>query len=73
MIAGILTACNNDTKVAATSTETKPDNHAPALAYTPAYSASFEMGKPEFCYHDRARKLERLGEQYHGQYEELGS
>jgi hypothetical protein len=48
MIAGTLTACNNDTKVAGSS-ETKADNPAPALAYTPSYSASFEIGKPEYA------------------------
>lgn len=49
MIAGTLTACNNDTKVAASSTETKSVSTPPALAYTPAYSASFEIGKPEYA------------------------
>jgi hypothetical protein len=48
MIAGTLIACNNDTKVAGSS-ETKTDHPAPTLAYTPSYSASFEIGKPEYA------------------------
>jgi hypothetical protein len=48
MIAGTLAACNNDTKVAA-SGETKDVKPAVALAYTPEYSSSFEIGKPEYA------------------------
>src|SRR5258708_7045227 len=48
LIAGTITACNNDKKVDA-SAETKDVKPAMTLAYTPAYSSSFEMGKPEYA------------------------
>ena len=48
LIAGTMAACNNDKKVEA-SAETKDVKPAMALAYTPAYSSSFEMGKPEYA------------------------
>jgi len=48
IIAGLLAACNNDSKVAGAS-ESKEAKPAMALAYTPRYSSSFEMGKPEYA------------------------
>ena len=48
MIAGLLAACNNDSKTAAAS-ESKEAKPAMTLAYTPSYSSSFEMGKPEYA------------------------
>jgi hypothetical protein len=47
-VAGMLAACNNDTKVAASS-DTKAEKPAIPLAYTPTYSSSFEMGNPEYA------------------------
>jgi len=48
LLAASFTACNNEKKVDAAS-ETKDAKPAMTLAYTPAYSSSFEMGKPEYA------------------------
>jgi hypothetical protein len=48
MIAGVLAACNNDTKVAGAS-DAKDVKPAPPMAYTATYSSSFEMGNPEYA------------------------
>jgi len=48
MIAGLLAACNNDSKVAGAA-ETKDAKPAVPLAYTPAYSSSFEIGNPAYA------------------------
>src|SRR4051812_11965669 len=48
LTAGTLAACNNDKKVEAAS-DTKDAKAPVTLAYTPSYSSSFEMGKPEYA------------------------
>ncbi len=48
MLASAFAACNNDKKVEAAN-ETKDVKPAMTLAYTPAYSSSFEIGKPEYA------------------------
>ena len=47
-IAFLLAACNNEKKADTTTSETKMDKPAVALALTPSYSSSFEMGNPEY-------------------------
>jgi hypothetical protein len=47
--AALFVACNNEKKTDAGNTDAKKDMAPITLAYTPAYSSSFEMGNPAYA------------------------
>jgi hypothetical protein len=48
-VTAMFAACNNEKKTDAPTTDAKPDKPTAPLAYTAAYSSSFEMGNPAYA------------------------
>jgi hypothetical protein len=46
--ASLFTACNNETKSAASNSDTTAVAPSVSLPYTPSYSSSFKVGNPEY-------------------------